>query len=145
MNSVNRVVKRAKSRFQLPDDAVSHARKVGPFLLIAGVLVYLLLGAAAFLSLEHSDHEHEISKFYLNFGVRRYPTAPSPNNSKILDANSPVKWHVPYLTRQTICWLLWIKQTHKGFKICWISSLETTRMSFLFNYRTDKHGQWRTL
>lgn len=91
MNSVNRVVKRAKSRFQLPDDAVSHARKVGPFLLIAGVLVYLLLGAAAFLSLEHSDHEHEISKFYLNFGVRRYPTAPSPNNSKILDANSPVK------------------------------------------------------
>lgn len=71
ITSVNRVVKRARSRFQLPDDAAAHARRIGPFLLIAGLLVYLLLGAAAFLALEHADHEHEISKFYLNFGVRR--------------------------------------------------------------------------
>jgi hypothetical protein len=71
MTNVNTLVKRAKTRFQLPEDASSHARKIGPFLMIAGLLVYMLLGAAAFLSLEHSDHEHEISKFYLNFGVRR--------------------------------------------------------------------------
>lgn len=71
MTNVNTMVKRAKTRFQIPDDASSHARKIAPFILVASLLVYLLLGAAAFLSFEHSDHEHEISKFYLNFGVRR--------------------------------------------------------------------------
>ncbi|KAI6238474.1 Potassium channel subfamily K member 5 [Aphelenchoides fujianensis] len=71
MNSVNRAVKRARSRVQLPADAAQHLRKIGPPLMLAAVLVYLLLGAAAFLSLEHATHEHEISRFYLNFGVRR--------------------------------------------------------------------------
>ncbi|KAI6195819.1 hypothetical protein M3Y94_01033300 [Aphelenchoides besseyi] len=71
MNTINRCVKRVRQSCDLPPDVLRHLKRVGPLLMIASVLVYLLLGAAAFLSLEHSVHEHEISRFYLNFGVRR--------------------------------------------------------------------------
>ncbi|KAI6193131.1 Potassium channel subfamily K member 5 [Aphelenchoides besseyi] len=71
MNTINRCVKRVRQSCDLSPDVLRHLKRVGPLLMIASVLVYLLLGAAAFLSLEHSTHEHEISRFYLNFGVRR--------------------------------------------------------------------------
>ena len=71
MNSLNRVIKRTRARLGVPTELEAHARRVGPMLMASACIVYLLIGAAAFLALEHAPHENEIRRFHLNFAVRR--------------------------------------------------------------------------
>lgn len=60
---------------KVPKRAERQIRRFGPLLLMLSLIVYLLLGAAAFLFFEHTNHEHLVRKWYFNLIVNRHKFA----------------------------------------------------------------------
>ncbi|KAH7720668.1 Protein TWK-49 b [Aphelenchoides avenae] len=73
---------------KVPETTQRRIRRIGPLILVVAVLVYLLLGAAAFLFFEHTDHEHDVRRFYLNLAVNRRQTARRITNSIFNDTRN---------------------------------------------------------
>lgn len=60
---------------KVPKRAERQIRLLGPLLLPLSLAVYLLLGAAAFLFLEHTNHEQTVRKWFFNLIVNRHKFA----------------------------------------------------------------------
>ncbi|CAD5214136.1 unnamed protein product [Bursaphelenchus xylophilus] len=69
MNWLNESVKKAHRR--IPPDVFVIARRLAPLLLLLALLIYLLIGATAFLAFEHANHENYIKRFHLRLGANR--------------------------------------------------------------------------
>ncbi|CAD5210888.1 unnamed protein product [Bursaphelenchus okinawaensis] len=66
---LNESVKKAHRR--IPPDVFVIVRRLAPILLLLALLVYLLIGATAFLAFEHTNHENYVKRFHLRLGANR--------------------------------------------------------------------------
>ncbi|KAL3120835.1 hypothetical protein niasHT_008127 [Heterodera trifolii] len=67
--------RRRHSQMRASKRTERHIRRLVPFLLVLSVFVYVLLGAAAFLFFEHSNHEQSVRNWFFNLITNRHKFA----------------------------------------------------------------------
>lgn len=76
-----------KAHRRVPPDVYVLGRRLLPLLLLLSLLVYLLIGAAAFLAFEHANHEKSINRFFLQLGLGRRQASRDMANSLFNNSN----------------------------------------------------------
>ena len=105
--SMSGPVRRVCSSFSDSSSSLTHAqrlllRRVGPLLLLFILLVYLLLGAIAFLQLEHTAHEQAVRRFFFQLAVNRRQAARRMASNVFNAPNNTSAQHVIIVDRLAV-------------------------------------------